>query len=163
MATITTARILADKALQETCGQECADWAVSMLEQGNDGHYLAILAGTSPPFHHFEIADYRDRALRELGIPDISHSAAVTAYSAERLRLALGGEADLFATLALIKDLCVARDYQPDIYDFYLLYFAYADLEDSEVQWYWEDATRENIVSIIRDRAESFIQSTEAA
>jgi len=158
MATITTARILAAKALQQTCGQECVDWAISMLEQGHDGHYLTMLAGTSPPFNHFEVADYRDRSLRELRITDISDEAAVAAFSAEHLRLALAGEADLIATVTFIKDLCIARDYQGDIYDFYLLYFAYTDLQESEVQWYWEGATRENIVSIIRDRAEVFLQ-----
>ena len=160
MATITTARILADKALQQTCGQECVDWAISMLEQGRDGHYLTMLAGTSPPFNHFEVADYRDRSLRELGITDISDSAAVTTYAAEHLRLALAGEADLISTLNVIKDLCIARDYQSDIYDFYTLYFAYTDLQESDFQWYWQGATRENIVSIIRNRAEAFLQST---
>jgi len=163
MPTITTPRILADKALQETCGQECVDWAISMLEQGRDGHYLTMLAGMSPPFNHFEVADYRDRALRELGIIEISDSAAVTTYAAEQLRLALAGEADLIATLSVIKDLCIARDYQSDIYDFYTLYFAYTDLQESNFQWYWQGATRENIVSIIRNRAEAFLQSSGSA
>lgn len=160
MATITTARILADKALRQTCGQECVDWAISMLEQGRDGHYLRMLAGTSPPFNHFEVADYRDRSLRELGITDISDSAAITTYAAERLRLALAGEVDLASTLRTIKDLYVGADYLRDIYDFYLLYFAYTDLQESEFQWYWPDATRENITSIIHGRAEAFFQST---
>jgi hypothetical protein len=163
MATITTARILAEKALQATCGQECVDWAVSMLEQGRDGHYLTMLAGMSPPLNHFEVADYRDRSLRELGIANISDSEAVAAYSAEHLRLALAGEVDLISTLSVIKDLCIAHDYQRDIYDFYTLYFAYTDLQESDFQWYWEGATRENIVSIIRRRAEVFLQSAGSA
>lgn len=161
MTTVTTARILADKALQRACGQECVEWAVSMLEQGHDGHYLSMLAGTCPPFNHFEIADYRDRSLRELGITDISKEAAVTAFSVEQLRLALAGEVDLIATITLIKDLCIEREYQRNIFDFYLLYCAYADLQESEVQWYWKGATRGNIVSIIRARAEVFLQSSE--
>lgn len=162
MAIITTAPILADKALQRTCGQECVDWAVSMLEQGHDNPGITMLAGLSPPFNHFEVAGYRDRSLRELGITDVSDSIAVTTYVAERLRLALSGEADLAATLCVIKDLCVARDYPRDIYDFYLLYFAHTDLQESEFQWYWPEATRENIVSIIRQRAEAFFQSTQS-
>ena len=160
MATITTARILADKALQETCGQECVDWAISMLEQGRDGHHLTMLAGMSPPFNHFELADYRDRSLRELGITDITDSAAITTYAAERLRLALAGKADLASTLRTIKDLYVGADYLRDLRDFYLLYFAYTDLQESEFQWYWPDANRENITSLIHDRAEAFLRST---
>lgn len=159
MAIITTARILADKALQQTCGQECVDWALAMLEQGRGGHYTAMLAGLTPPFNHFEVVAYRDHSLRELGIADIADAAAVSTYAAEHLRLALAGEADLISTLGVIKDLCIARDYQKDIQDFYLLYFAYTDLQESEVQWYWEGANRENIVSLIRQRAEAFVQS----
>lgn len=159
MATITTARILAEKALQGTCGQECIDWAVSMLEQGQDGRYLTMLAGMAPPLNHFEVADYRDRSLRELGIADIGDAEAVTAYAVEHLRIALAGEADLISTLSALKDLCIANDYQRNLYDFYELYFAYTDLQESDVQWYWQGATRENIVSIIRRRAEEFVRS----
>lgn len=161
MDIITTARILADKALQKVCGQECVDWAMSMLEQGGDGHYLAMLATMSPPFNHFEIASYRDHALKELGISDIDASRAVSTYAAERLRLLLNDEADPVSVLGVIKDLCVANGYQRDIFDFYLLYLAYTDLQEYETQWYWNGATRENIVSIIRQGAEAFIQSSD--
>jgi hypothetical protein len=65
-----TTRLLASKALRRPCGQECVDWAVSMLEQGFDGRYLGILAGLTPPFNPFDLADLRDRALKELGISD---------------------------------------------------------------------------------------------
>jgi len=130
-----------------------------MLMQGRDGDYLARLAGMTAPFNHFEVAKYRDIALRELGIANPSESAAISNYAAERLHLAMSGEADFLATLSDIKDLCVARGYQQDIYDFYLLYFAYRDLQESEVQWYWHNATRENIVSVIRNRAEEFLNA----
>jgi len=162
MPNITTARILTDKVLEETCGQECVDWAISMLEQDCDGHYLAILAGMSPPFNHFEIADLRDHSLREMGLSDFNESTAITTYVAEQLRILLNG-ADLAAKLDVIKDICIALDYQKDIYDFYLLYFAYTDLQESDFQWYWEGATRENIVSIVHERAEAFLHATDNA
>ena len=162
MLTITTARILADKALQNTCGKECVDWAVSILEQGHNGQCLSILAGISPPFNHFELADYRDRALRELGIADVGDpNAAVSTLAAEHLRYALVGGEDLISTLRTIKGLCIANYYQKDIYDFYTLFFAYDDLQHSDEQWYWQGATRQNIISIIRRRAEEFLQSTD--
>ena len=104
MPTVTTARILADKALHHFCGQECVDWAITMPEQGHDGRSLAMLAGMSPPLDHFQLAEYRDQSLHELGIAEMSESAAVTTYVAERLRLALNGEADLGTTLRTIKD-----------------------------------------------------------
>jgi hypothetical protein len=47
--------------------------------------------------------------------------------------------------------------YPHDLYDFYLLYFAYSDLQDASVQWYWEGATRDNILAIIGERAAAFV------
>jgi hypothetical protein len=157
---VTTAHILADKALDEPCGQTCVDWAITMLEQGHDGHYLTRLAGMLPPYNHFELADLRDRALREQGIPDVDDSAAVRAFAAERLRLALAGEIELMTAVEAVADLCIARDYAKELFDFYLLYFAYIDLRDSDIQWYWQGATRENIDAISRQRAVEFLRET---
>src|SRR5262245_9133475 len=89
MTKISTAHILADKALQESCGQNCVDWAITMLEQGHDGHNLMMLAGMLPPYNHFEIAALRDRALHELRIGDLDPSVAIRTFAVERLRLAL--------------------------------------------------------------------------
>jgi hypothetical protein len=130
-----------------------------MLEQGREGHYLSILAGLSAPFNNFEVADYRNRALHELGLAGINDSEAVVTYSAERLRLALAGEIDLTSALGAIKEICVARAYPRELYDFYLLHFALSDLQESDVQWYWDGANRGNIATIIRNRAEAFLQS----
>ncbi len=131
-----------------------------MLEEGRDGHYLTRLAGMLPPYNHFELADLRDRTLREQGIRELDRSAAVHAFAAERLRLALAGELDLIRALEAVKDLCIAHDYVKELFDFYLLYWAYVDLRDSDVQWYWDGATRDNIDSIIRQRAAEFLRET---
>jgi hypothetical protein len=160
---ITTTRILADKALQKTCGQNCVDWAISMLELGYDGHYLTMLAGITPPFNHFELSDFRDRALRELKIPETNPNDSVTAYTAEILNSLLQNKTEISVSLAKIKEMCVKSDYQKNIYDFYLLYFAYTDLQESEMQWYWPNADRKNIVDIILQRAKDFLKSTGIA
>lgn len=157
---ITTARILADKALQQPCGQACVDWAISMLEQGRDGGYLSMLASMAPPFNHFEVAELRDRSLQELGVAEVSDAEAITRYATETLRLAASGAIELEPALAIVKDLCVATDYSDDLHDFYLLYFAYTDLQESEVQWYWEGATRSNIESIVRERAQAYLAAS---
>ena len=160
MTKVTTAHILADKALEQSCGQQCVDWAITMLEEGRDGHYLTMLAGMLPPYNHFELADLRDRSLRELGISNLDDSVAVCTFAAERLRLALADEADLIEAVGAVKDLCIAQNYPKELYDFYLLYWAYSDLRDSECQWYWQGATRENIDALIRQRVEQFLRET---
>lgn len=110
------------------------------------------------PHNHFEIAGMRDRALHELQLPDLSPSDAVRQYAVELLESALNGGSELLDALTIIKDLCIANDYQSDIQDFYLLYFAYCDLQETDNQYYWPDATRENIVMIIHERADAFVR-----
>ena len=119
--------------------------------------YVARLAGMLPPFNHFEIADLRDRALAELGIVNISQDEAVHNYAVELLSAALDGDMDLIEAVAVIAQLCIGNDYQRDLYDFYLLNNAHEDLKHDDVQWYWADATRQNIVSIIEERAKAFV------
>ena len=160
MTKITTAQILAEKALNKLCGQTCVDWAITMLEEGRDGHYLTRLAGMLPPYNHFEVADLRDRTLREQRIPDLDDTAAVRTFAAEALRLALAGDVALISAVEAVKDLYIAQDYLKELYDFYLLYWASSDLRDSEVQWYWPGATRQNIESIIRQRTVKFVSET---
>ena len=160
---ITTAQVLAERALNEACGQSCVEWAISMLEQGKDGTHLRMLASMSPPFNHFEVAEYRDRSLEELGVGNTADAEAINMYAAEVLRLAATDEAELPSALARVKDLCVGFNYPKNLYDFYLLHFAYSDLQDSEVQWYWKGADRSNIDSIIEERVRAFLSSSSNA
>src|SRR5690349_11265231 len=119
MTNSSTARILVDRALNRPCGQGCVDWATAMLEGGASGQALATLAGMIPPFNHFELANLRDQALREVGIADVDKSTAARLYAAECLRAALDGRADLVASIRILAGLCVALDYSADLFDFY--------------------------------------------
>ena len=157
-AEVTTRRILAEKALQETCGQQCVDWAIGLLERGSDSHYIFRLAGMVPPHNHFEIAELRDNVLSDLAIEDTSPEKSITAYTLEICRSVLNGEGDVVAALTEIAQLCISAEYQRNIMDFYLLYFAYTDLQSSDVQWYWDGLTTENALTIIRERMATFVE-----
>jgi len=159
MAQVITARILADKVLMKSCGQECVDWAIGMLEKGCDGEQLAMLAGMVPPFSNFEVAARRDRVLEEQGIREPAPSEVINGYAAERLADLLAGKERPEETLAVVKDLCVAHDYSRELHDFYLLYFALVDLMIYHDQHYWPDATEDNIQSIVRESAQKFLRA----
>lgn len=45
--------------------------------------------------------------------------------------------------------------------DFYLLYFAKDDLNESENQWYWDVADRKNIDEIIKEKFQEYIDKIE--
>jgi hypothetical protein len=159
MSAVTTNQILADKSLSETCGQQCVDWAIGMIEAGHDGHYLMRLAGMLPPFNHFEIAEFRDKTLAEMDIKDVPCSEAIT----KLFQKALKHEVDIFEALVEVSGLCIANDYQRNIMDFYLLENAYSELQFRDVQWYWDGATHDNIQSIIVERAKKFVDSNSTS
>ena len=50
-----------------------------------------------------------------------------------------------------LKDICIKLDYEKLLFDFYSLFFALDDLEYSENQLYWQNATRKTIDSIISE------------
>jgi hypothetical protein len=153
----STAEILARRALQKACGGECVDWAIAMLERGYDSRSLRILAGTDPPFNHFELAELRDKALDDIGASREPENA-LTTFAAEILRSGLAGERRLWEAVVHVKDLCIEADYARELYPFYLLAFAAEDLEHEPVQWYWEGADRSNIDRIIREQARIFVE-----
>ncbi len=121
-----------------------------------------MLAGMIPPFNHFELAQLRDQALREIAIVDVDDSTGTRLYAAACLRVAVDGRADLVETVRLLGDLCVALKYPHDLYDFYLLRHADDDLKLLTFSPHLPDATRENILSIMRERAQAFLAAADS-
>lgn len=157
----TTARILANRALSRTCGQECVDWALNLLEQGHDGMALCVLACMHPPHNHFELAELRDTALADLKLAEIQPPQALNLYAVEIMKSALSDKIDSLRALQALRDIYCEDDCQQNLHDFYLLYHAYTDLQEYEEQYYWDDATSENIDSLVKQHFESFIKNRD--
>jgi len=156
---VSTVEILMRRALQRPCGQECVDWAVGMLERGIESRSLLLLAGMSPPFNHFELAGLRERVLAEVHPFELNIEDPVRAYVVEITSDALHEGQSLRPVFARVADLAVQLGYPPDLQPFYNLHFAAEDLVHSEVQWYWRDATRENVTRIMREEAQRFVSA----
>jgi hypothetical protein len=156
---VSTAQILAGRSLQHTCGQNCVDWAMTLLESGQDSLTICRLASMRPPHNHFELASLREMVLGELGLDAISIDDAITMYSTELISDALAGRKELDAVLEEIKEMCIANDYQSNIHDFYLLYFARLDLREQDYQYYWPDADRSNVDTCTLDRMRIFVEA----
>ncbi len=163
METVSTARVLADRALGRTCGQACVDWATGMLARGYDGRRLAVLAGMSGPLNHFELADLRDAALAELGVPPAVREHGLQAYACELLRRVRDAAPGWEAALAELRRLCIDHGYCDDLYDFYLLDFAHTDLAQDGVQRYWDLADGEDLDEVIRRKAGAYIEAAAAS
>jgi hypothetical protein len=154
---VSTAQILAERALQVSCGRQCVEWAIGLLESGHEGIPICRLSAHLPPHNHFELASLRDLILCELGLIETSIEDSITMYAAELLEAADNGQSDVDTAIAEVKDLCIANDYQSNIYDFYALYFARADLREQNFQYYYPDADRSNIDEVTRKRVREFV------
>jgi len=157
----STKEILAWRALNRSVDESWVDWAVSMLETGHDMLHLAILAGATEPFNQFEMIAIVDKTLAELGCDWSDRERVFRDYVADLLHRMLARQITSRDVLRGLMELCVDLGYPSDLYKFYLLYFAQDDLCMSEVQWYWPDATRENIEEIIRQYATWWLQENK--
>ncbi|MEM1239000.1 MAG: hypothetical protein AAGI45_04080 [Cyanobacteria bacterium P01_H01_bin.26] len=141
--------------------EDCVQWAVDTLCVGKDSPSLRILAGLAPPFYSFEVRAYATKALKELGIGIPTEKNAISVYAWYLIKDILADAACMQDRLSALGDLCAGKDYPKEIYDFYLLRWAFADLQDSEVQFYWDEADRNNIQEIILARCHEWLVEYE--
>lgn len=158
---VSTIEILARRKLEHSCGQECVDWAIGMLERGFESRSLLMLAAMTPPLHHFEIRDLRDRALEEMGLPERHLEDPVTAYVVAMVSAALSDVSALREVFATVAAIAIETGHPEELMPFYLLYFAAEAIERQSMQWYWPDANRTNIGRIMLEEAERFLAKHE--
>ena len=135
----------------EPLGEEAVLWAIEMLESGFDTEYLRILAGVDKPYSHFHLSELVSRVFRELKISFPDDDKIIKNYIYFLVTLALDNKKDKYEVLRIAYLIHISRDYDSDFNDFALLHWAKDDLNYDAVQWYWPDATRENIDEIVID------------
>jgi hypothetical protein len=133
----STDEVLALRKLGRTVDERFAEWAISLLMEGQDTPALRVLAGESPPSSPSEMEALADRAFAELGI--VQHpgiEAAARSLAAFRARQVLAGQLARDVALQELAELYMETDDRA-LQDFYLLHHARDDLQQGEVQWYW--------------------------
>ena len=147
----STVEILAFKALNRNIDESWVTWAVDMLIAGFDTVDLAILAGENEPYNQFQLQSLTNKILDELHLDYSDKGKTIKNYVCYLIDKALNNEIDTFKVLGILRDICIELDYEKYLYDFYSLYYAKEDLLESDNQWYWEGADKNNIDSIIID------------
>ena len=147
----STVEILTLKALNRNVDEKWITWAMDMLTAGFETEHLAIFAGESEPFNQFQLQSQAEKVFSELELDYSNKDQVIRNYACYLIDKALNKQMESFNVLNILKDICIELDYAKYLYDFYSLYFAKDDLKFSENQWYWNDATRENIDTIIID------------
>jgi hypothetical protein len=156
-----TYKVVAYSDLTTVNGDDCVDWAIEMLQLGHDTPSLLILAGLTKPTNQFEVRDYLKRALTELELDEKTGDDATLSYSSYYITRIAKGK-DVKRNLGMVYEFCQARDYEKIIYDFYLLYWAWDDLDyGNEYQSYWPNADRSNIEQVVIETAKKWILVNE--
>ena len=150
---LLTNKILAYKYLQDFNIDESIDWAVDMLSLGYETPSLLILAGLSKPTNFFEAENYLLGSLKELKIELPERHEAIIGYCRDFIEKISKSENVKENLYQLYK---IAKTTADDklIFDFYLLYWAWDDLDSGQsYQHYWDGATEANIEQITIDTA----------
>lgn len=156
-----TYKVVAYSDLTTVNGDDCIDWAYEMLQLGHETPSLLILAGLTKPTNQFEVRDYLKRALHELELDEKTGDDATLSYSSYYIDKIAKGQ-DVKRNLGMVYEFCKARDYEKLIFDFYLLYWAWADLDyGNDYQSYWPDADKTNIERIVIETASKWISDNE--
>jgi hypothetical protein len=132
-----------------------------MIEAGYESEHLYILAGISKPYNQFELQLLTDKVLEELNLFNGNNELVIRNYVYYLVSKCVNQPEGYTNTLWELKDICINMDYKREYMDFYLLYYAKADLTTSEVQWYWDGANRENIDQIIKERFQRWLNDFE--
>lgn len=154
---LSTYKILRNKVLNRDIDESWVIWAQEMIEAGFESINLYELAGTTKPYNQFELIELTNIVLKDLLLDYSNPDVVVRDYVYFIIRTGLNDTDNYLSVLREIKDICIELDMEDEYMDFYLLYFAKDDLIYSENQWYWPDASRQNINSIIREQFQTFI------
>jgi len=148
----STYKVLADKVLQQDNAEDWIDWALEMMEAGFESEHLLILAGLSSKLNRFEFDEIVNKTLKELSLDKVKNEEIVNGYIYYLTIEALDGKLPTAVVLDKLRSLCRHRNYDEELFPFYLLAYAQEELEELGVQFYWQDADKSNIDSIIRDK-----------
>ena len=157
-----TFKIVAFPEIQQMDTNEGIDWAIEMMELGYESQSLFMLASFNKPTNYFEIIGYIINTVHELGLEMKNGDDAVLSYAGYYvLQIAKG--LNVRANLAELYKFCQRRNYENLVYDFYLLYWAWDDLdyEIAEFNPYWNGAKRENIEKIVIEIANKWIEKNK--
>lgn len=129
---------------------ECVDWAIEMFEYGYETPNLLMLAGCDKSTSYFEFKPYLENAAKELGLQMKNGDAGVISYSYYFIK-EITKRKNVRSNLTELYKFCQQRDYEGIVYDFYLLYWAWdqIDYDDTNQNHYWEGTNKENIENTV--------------
>ena len=158
----TTKMIMAKRALSARLGADAAKWACAMLESGSDTPHLRMVAGTTGHENTFELDELVDRALKELNFSVPSKNTGLVLYAQELAQDYLNSGISRDELLQTICQLCIDTDYFKPLYPFYILRWAWDDLQDEDFSPHRQDVNRANFEDTLRSEIKALLETKYA-
>ncbi len=157
-----TYKIVAFPEIQQVDTNESIDWAIEMIELGFESPTLFMLASFNKPTNYFEVINYVKDTINELGLKMKSGDDAILSYASYYILQIAKGQR-VRENLTDLYRFCQMRDYEELVYDFYLLYWAWTDLEydDTHNNHYWDGARKDNVEKIVIDESRKWIEKNK--
>jgi hypothetical protein len=157
-----TNQVIAYSEVPEFDTNCCVDWAIEMIELGYNSENILMLAGLGKPTNYFETIAYLNKALAELGLQPKTGEDGTISYCSYIISNIANG-IDVKTNLNRIDKLYFEFTYPDAIYDFYLLWWAWADLDYDKNAYptYWADATIHNIEHLVINAAKDWLEKNK--
>jgi hypothetical protein len=154
-----TNQVIAPSEIPEFDANICVDWATEMIGLGYNSENILMLAGFSKPVNYFETIAYLNKALAELNLQLKTGEDGTVTYCSYII-LNIANSIDVKTNLNRISKLYSEFAYPDTIYDFNLLWWAWADLDYDKNAYptYWADATADNIELLVIDAAKGWLE-----
>ncbi|MBL7784753.1 MAG: hypothetical protein JNM36_02510 [Chitinophagales bacterium] len=134
---------------------KAVDWAVDLILQGKDSDNILMLASFSKPIDRAEIAPYLTNVLNELELEELNYESAILAITHYHL-VEIMNDTAIRYHLEILYELYLDYD-EPLLTDFYLLYLAWDDLENTGINYYFREADLNNIEAVVKKEAKEWV------
>ena len=156
-----TYKVVAFSEISNFNADECVDWATEMIFLGYDTPSLRILAGLDKPTNFFEVTGYLPEVLSSLNLTQKMGDEATLSYCSYYIKKIANSD-NIRNNLTHVYQFCQARDYEKLVYNFYLLHWAWDDIDyGNDYTPYWESAKKDNIEKIVVDTAIKWAEENE--
>ena len=153
-----TSRMLAYQHLRDFNMDEAVDWATEMLMLDYESSSLAILAGLTKPTNFFEAETYLLASLNELNITLPEKHESIVGYCRTYIEK-LAKSVDVKSNLEGLYSIGQSFDYEEPIFDFFLLYWAWEDLDYRDTYTHYvQDVTKDNIETVVIRKAVEWLK-----
>ncbi len=133
------------------------DWAIDLIREGKETENILMLASFTKPVDSREIRNYVSAVLTDLNLEEKQVDAAMLGKIHFELVEILNSCSARKNLESLYKS-CLEHDHKYGLSTFYMLYYAWLDLDEFGYQLYYEGATLENIESILKKEAQNWIE-----